>query len=175
MANKLTLSSRERVRLALEHRETDRVPIAMVCSGINPPARGLLDAYLRRERNTDLQSYLDALLDVRSVGPAYVGPPLPPQEDMWGVHRTRVHNPAGGWYDEIDVYPLAEVSDPSDLDAHRWPSTDWYEYTILPARISAATWRSARSRRATAPPGAKRAHDTPHSLTPPPPRRATDG
>ena len=34
-----SLSSRERVRLALEHRETDRIPIAMVCSGINEPAR----------------------------------------------------------------------------------------------------------------------------------------
>ena len=51
-----TLSSRERVRLALEQGETDRIPIAMVCSGINPPARGHLDAYLRRERNTDLAS-----------------------------------------------------------------------------------------------------------------------
>ena len=45
-----TLSSRERVRLALEHRETDRVPVAMVCAGINPPARRALEAYLRRER-----------------------------------------------------------------------------------------------------------------------------
>lgn len=132
------LSSRERVRLALEHQETDRVPIAMVCSGVNPPARGHLDAYLRRERGVDLQTYLDGLLDVRSVGPAYAGPPLGPGEDMWGVHRTRVENPAGGWYDEIDVYPLADASSPADLEAHRWPSTAWYEYTTLPARISAA-------------------------------------
>jgi len=138
MANKLTLSSRERVRLALEHQETDRIPIAMVCSGINPPARGHLDATLRRERGVDLQSYLDALLDVRSVGPAYVGPPLRSQEDIWGVHRTRIANPAGGWYDEINVYPLGTASSPSDLDAHRWPSTDWYDYSSLPDRIAAA-------------------------------------
>jgi len=132
------LSSRERVRLALEHKETDRIPIAMVCSGINPPARGHLDATLRCERGIDLQSYLDGLLDVRPVGPAYAGPPLGPQEDMWGVVRKRIDNPAGGWYDEIDVYPLADVSSPSDLDAHRWPSTDWYDYDSLPARIVAA-------------------------------------
>ena len=133
-----TLSSRERVRLALEHRETDRIPIAMVCSGINPPARQQLDTYLRRERGIDLQGYLAALLDVRSVGPAYVGPPLNPQEDIWGVHRVPIHNPAGGWYDEIDVYPMETARSPSDLDDHRWPSTDWYDYTTLPARIAAA-------------------------------------
>ena len=133
-----TLSSRERVRLALEHKETDRCPIAMVCSGINPPARGHLDAFLRRARGIDLQSYLDGLLDVRSVGPAYVGPPLHPREDIWGVVRKRVDNPAGGWYDEIDVYPLAEVSSPAELETHRWPSTEWYDYSSLPARIAAA-------------------------------------
>ena len=35
---KTSLSPRERVRLALAHQETDRAPIAMVCSGINPVA-----------------------------------------------------------------------------------------------------------------------------------------
>jgi hypothetical protein len=29
---------RERVRLALQHQTTDRIPIARVCAGINPPA-----------------------------------------------------------------------------------------------------------------------------------------
>ena len=42
-----TLSSRERVRLALEHRETDRIPIAIVCAGINPPARRELEIQTR--------------------------------------------------------------------------------------------------------------------------------
>ena len=31
-------SSRARVRLALAHLETDRIPIAMVCAGVNLPA-----------------------------------------------------------------------------------------------------------------------------------------
>ncbi len=45
------LTPRERVRLALEHQVTDRVPISMVCSGINGPALEDLDAYVARERN----------------------------------------------------------------------------------------------------------------------------
>ena len=37
------LSSRERVRLALQHRTTDRIPVGMVCAGLNPPATQALD------------------------------------------------------------------------------------------------------------------------------------
>ena len=135
---KETLSSRERVRLALEHQETDRIPIAMVCSGINSPAREALAAYLRRERGIDLQAWLDAFIDIRQVAPAYAGPPLRPGEDMWGVRREVMHNPAGGSYDEIATYPLAEAEHPGDLDRHRWPSTAWFDYSVLPERIRAA-------------------------------------
>jgi uroporphyrinogen decarboxylase len=132
------LSSRERVRLALEHQETDRIPIAMVCSGINSPAREALDAYLRRERGVDLPSWLDSFIDVRQVAPAYAGPPLDAGEDMWGVRRKVVHNPAGGYYDEIATYPLGEAEDPGDLEAHRWPSVDWFDYDVLSERVAAA-------------------------------------
>ena len=137
MPGKESLSSRERVRLALEHRETDRIPIAMVCSGINPPARRALEAYLRRERGIDVQTYLDGFIDVRQVGPAYVGPRLVPGEDVWGVRRAAVSYGEGS-YDEIVHYPLAEVEHASALDQHRWPSTAWFDYAVLPERIAAA-------------------------------------
>ena len=135
---KETLSSRERVRLALQHQETDRIPIAMVCSGINSPAREALDAYLRRKRGLSLQGWLDSFIDILQVAPAYAGPPLDTSEDMWGVRRKVVHNPAGGTYDEIEQYPLAQAQDPGDLDHHRWPSTAWFDYSVLPERIAAA-------------------------------------
>ena len=131
------LSSRERVRLALQHQETDRVPIAMVCSGVNPPARRQLEAYLQRERGLSVQRYLDGLLDVRNVAPAYIGPPLAPGEDIWGVRRQAVSYGEGS-YDEIAHYPLAEAPNPGGLDKHRWPSTDWFDYSVLPERIRAA-------------------------------------
>lgn len=131
-----TLSSRERVRLALEHRETDRVPIAMVCAGINPPAWRELEAYLQRERSIDVQTYLDGFIDVREVAPAYTGPPLPANTDIWGVVRQAVSY-GTGHYDEIVGYPLANVETPADLDAIRWPTTDWFDYDVLPERIAA--------------------------------------
>jgi uroporphyrinogen decarboxylase len=144
LRRKEALSSRERVRLALQRQETDRIPIAMVCSGINSPAREALEAYLRRERGLDLQAWLDSFIDIRQVAPAYVGPPLAPGEDMWGVRRVGVPNPAGGCYDEIAHYPLAQAENPGDLDRHRWPSVDWFDYSVLPERIRAAQADSER-------------------------------
>jgi len=125
------------VRLALEHQETDRIPIAMVCSGINPPAYEALARYLARERNTAVEDYLRPLIDVRNVSPAYVGPALADGTDIWSVHR-RAWTYGAGAYDEIDFYPLAEAADPGDIASHAWPTTEWFDYSSLPDRIRAA-------------------------------------
>jgi uroporphyrinogen decarboxylase len=136
MARKESLSSRERVRLALEHQETDRIPIAMVCAGINPPAYRELEAYLGRERGVGVKAYLDAIIDVKEVAPQYVGPALDPRTDIWGVGRAPVSYGSGS-YDEIMHYPLAEVEGVADLEKHRWPSTEYFDYSVLPERIAA--------------------------------------
>ena len=131
-----TISSRERVLLALEHKETDRIPIAMVCSGINAPASGILEDYLQRERGISVHEYLNPLLDIRSVGPDYVGPPLESGVDMWGVRREFISYGIGG-YSEIQHYPLEKAKDAGDLSKHRWPSTEWFDYSVMPERIAA--------------------------------------
>ncbi len=132
----MSLSHRERVRLALAHQPTDRIPIAMVCSGINPPARAALAAYLARERGLTVEAYLAPLLDIAAIAPPYVGPPLAEGEDLWGVRRAPVSYGLGA-YDEIIHYPLAEAQTEADLDRRRWPSPDWYDYAALPGRIAA--------------------------------------
>ena len=131
------LSHRERVRLALEHQETDRIPIAMVCAGINLPAREAFDAFLRREREISLDAYLDAILDIRPVAPPYRGPALPEGTDIWGVHRSSVsYGPAS--YSEIDHYPLADAESVADLDAHEWPTVDLLDFDALPEIVRRA-------------------------------------
>ncbi len=131
------LTSRERVRLALAHRETDRVPIALVCSGINPPVDAELDAFLRRECGLSLAQYLEELIDIRSVEPVYCGPKLGPGEDIWGVRRGS--HPFGvGAYDEIEYYPLALAETSKDLDRHRWPCPEWFDYPALESSIARA-------------------------------------
>ena len=94
---KAELSHRERVGLALQHRQADRVPIAMVCAGLNPPAHEDLEAYLARERGTCVEEYLKPLIDIKVVGPEYVGPPLPVGTDIWSVHRSPVSYGSGSY------------------------------------------------------------------------------
>lgn len=134
---KETLSSRERVRLALDHQVTDRIPLAMVCSGINPPADKAFDALLQRKRGINLEAFLRNILDIRYVNPAYIGPALPPDTDIWGVRRKPINFGIAS-YDEIEYYPLAWVKTPVDLDKHLWPDPDWFDYEALDASISFA-------------------------------------
>ena len=123
---KETLTSRERVRLDLQHCATDRIPIAMVCSGINYPASLDFERLLIQRREIDLRSYLDSFLDILSVEPPYVGPPLLPGRDIWGIQRKT--QPIGqGSYDEIEFHPLASAKSPLDLAGYPWPSLDWFD------------------------------------------------
>ncbi len=137
MARKDVLSGRERVRLALEHRETDRIPIALVCGSITAPARADLETYLRRERGISVDAYLKPLIDIKGVGPAYIGPPRRSGEDFWGVRREPVSYGAGT-YEEIVHYPLAQAQTLADLDRHAWPRTDWFDYAALAEQIAAS-------------------------------------
>jgi len=127
-------SHRDRVRLALEHRPTDRIPIAMVCSGINRPAYDVLQAYLQQERGLTVEQYLHPLIDILSVDAPYMGPPLPKRQDIWGVVRRPVSYGSGN-YDEIEYYPLAEARSVAELDRYRWPTTAWFDYEALRRRI----------------------------------------
>lgn len=137
MPRREKLSGRERVRLSLEHRETDRIPIATVCAGINRPAREALETHLLRERGMSVAAYLAPLIDIRNVGPRYIGPSLAPGEDFWGVRRKPVSYGPGA-YDEIDFYPLGEARGIDDLNGHGWPRAEWFDYAVLPERIAAA-------------------------------------
>ncbi len=128
------LTHRDRVRLALQHRTTDRIPIAMVCSGINRPAHDALQAYLQRERGLTAEQYLHPFIDILSVEPAYIGPPLPEGRDIWGVVRCPISYGSGS-YDEIQYYPLAEAQDAAELDRYPWPTTSWFDYEALRRRI----------------------------------------
>jgi len=108
----------------------------MVCSGISPPARRDLEAYLRRERCIGVEEYLEPLLDIVSVTPPYVGPPLGCGQDIWGVARAPVSY-GDGAYDEIVHYPLADVQSVDDVNRYPWPDPDWFDYAPLADAIEA--------------------------------------
>lgn len=128
------MTGRERVRKALDFETTDRIPIAMVCSGVNEPTRTELDAYLREARGTSLARFLHETIDIVGVGPDYIGPELAEGEDHWGVRRKPVQQ-ALGEYDEIYHYPLKGAESLADIEKHRWPSPDWFDYSVIPGKI----------------------------------------
>ncbi|HVO39589.1 MAG TPA: uroporphyrinogen decarboxylase family protein [Spirochaetia bacterium] len=137
MLRKESLSGRERVRLALEHRTTDRIPVGMVCAGLNPPAHRAVEELLKRERGTTVEQYLGAIVDIVEVSPRYIGPPLAADTDIWGVKRREVSYGSGS-YSEIAHYPLASAQGASDLASHAWPDPDWFDYEGFPDLIRAA-------------------------------------
>jgi len=143
MPKRESLSSRERVRLALEHRETDRIPIAMVCSGINPAAHRELERYLRRHRGITVEEYLQPLIDIEGIAADVLGPISVEGEDIWGVRRRPISYGLGS-YNEIEFYPLASAETLADLDRHRWPNTSMFDYSVLPDRIAEARARGDR-------------------------------
>ncbi len=139
MTSGAEMTPRERVLSALARRETDRVPIALGF-GVNAPVLQNLVTYLGVQDVGQVQKILYNYSDVRIVSPRYIGPELhsygDSREDYWGVRRKAVSYGTGS-YNEIDFYPLAEVRDVSDLDKHRWPSLDWFDFNEMPSRIDA--------------------------------------
>lgn len=133
----VALSHRERVMLALDHRPTDRIPIAMVCAGINPPAHRMLEEYLIRHRAISVEQYLRPLIDIQRIGPSYVGPKLAQDTDIWGVHRSPISY-GEDCYREIDHYPLAQAKTIDDVLAHRWPEPAWFDVSVMPQQVAAA-------------------------------------
>lgn len=111
------MSSRERVLAALDHRETDRIPIAMVCGGINPPAMRALDAYLRSDRGIGAQAYIDSFLDVEEV---WVTGEFGQERDMWGVERRDVSYGEGS-YSEIVHHPLGAMETLDQMRHYPFP------------------------------------------------------
>ncbi len=128
------LSPRERVQLALDHKELDRIPIALVCSGINADARRRLEDYLKNTRGITVDHYLAPLIDIKGVGAPYIGSPLPEHVDIWGVRRRSVSYGPGS-YEEIDHYPLSSAASPADVAAHVWPTTALFNYEAIAEQI----------------------------------------
>ena len=107
----------------------------MVCSGINPPAARELAAWLQRERGLGLSEYVDSFLDILQVTPDYIGPPLRPGEDEWGVVREAVSYGSGS-YDEIHEYPLGSSADSRPTwTSIAGPVRTWFDYAVFPDKL----------------------------------------
>jgi uroporphyrinogen decarboxylase len=140
---KFEMTSRERILAGLDHKKTDRIPFAFVCSGVNLSAKKKLMEYLAMSNIDEVDNYLKDFSDIKGIGLRYKGPKEKNTRlndgtriDIWGVERKPVSY-GDGSYDEISFYPLKDVQDIKELDTYRWPSVDWWNADDIKDRIKA--------------------------------------
>ncbi|MHC4170819.1 MAG: uroporphyrinogen decarboxylase family protein [Planctomycetota bacterium] len=130
------MDSRERVLLALEHKEPDRVPIDYW-------ATSEVNAKLLKQFDFSSQEQLLQHFDVdfRYIeGPKYIGPGQTirqdgSQEDHFGVIRRSVlygEGAGAGTYSEVVLYPLQEATSVDEIENYaKWPSPEHFDYECV--------------------------------------------
>jgi len=131
------MTPKERVRRALRHQPTDRVPVDLW-------ATPETFANLRRRLDvaTDDGVLLALGVDIRVAGPRYTGPEFPASEagavrDLWGVERKPVLAGAAR-YLEVSRCPLADVETVAEVDAYAWPDPEAYDFDEVARQAEAA-------------------------------------
>lgn len=128
---KETMTPLERFLAVLNRETPDRVP---------------MDYWATDEVNKRLMKYLEVdgyweMLQalhidyVVGVGGRYVGPPLPPDVDVFGCRHEDIDY-GTGVYSEVVSHPLAEFDSVEEIeDNYTWPDPDWWDYGHIPAYI----------------------------------------
>ena len=125
------MTAKERVRTAIEHRTPDRTPANFEAIGV------IQDALMKRYGFSDReQLYRKFEIDIRSVSPTYIGPPLRQYTDeegrrvsqsYWGFY-TRYYWTGKEFHGMQDEHPLDACETVEDLARYPWPQADWFDY-----------------------------------------------
>jgi uroporphyrinogen decarboxylase len=135
-----TMSRRERVLTALEHREPDRVPISMTITvdayrNLREHLGVQVDEEPKVGRWTDVAIHPDVAdaygLDVirlsnpldKSINRRTTDDPEIAFVDEWSCEWGKIHRPDGSYYYEIFKHPLADAT-LEDLDDFPWPQPE---------------------------------------------------
>jgi uroporphyrinogen decarboxylase len=129
------MNSKQRVLTAVEHHDPDRIPLDFWAEKI---IVSRLMQHLKLRAYEQLLQYLQ--IDTRYIeGTKYKGPELwvaadGTWKDIWGVARKPLlldeKNPSKGQIQHVIDHPLAAAETVKDVEDYRWPSANWYDYTI---------------------------------------------
>lgn len=122
------MNSRERFYAAINYEPFDRMPAHYYGT---PEINGALMKEFGLKNRIEIYEKLGA--DLRHVSPDYTGPVLKRFEDgssegLNGEIYSKVSF-GHGTYDEPSFLPYENVDDPAELENHRFPSADWYDYS----------------------------------------------
>jgi uroporphyrinogen decarboxylase len=131
------ITSRQRILAAIQRQPLDRVPTDIWAT---PEIWDKLRARFGTDEEVRRALHIDGFASLR---PRYIGPPLPdyPEgaeqsaREFYGIWNMRLKwmNFATGRYLEQANHPLAEAQTIDDLEAYRWPSADWFDYSQMRA------------------------------------------
>jgi len=128
---KESMTPRERWLAVLNRQKPDRIPMDYWAT---PEATRKLMRYLKCESEEELfkRLHIDHVIDVH---PEYVGPALPKDCDIFGC-RYRDVDYGTGVYRECIYHPLSKYKTVEEIKKnYRWPSLDWYDYSVIPKKI----------------------------------------
>lgn len=130
------MNSRERFYAALRYEPFDRMPAHYY--GTPEINREMMQELGVSER---IQIYEALGTDLRHVSPDYIGPRLKRFDDgsiegLNGEIYSKVSF-GHGTYNEPSFLPFENVDDPDELENHRFPSADWYDYSKVKEKCEA--------------------------------------
>jgi uroporphyrinogen decarboxylase len=127
-----TMTPLERWLAVLERKQPDRVPMDYWAT---PEITKTLMENLGCPTYQDLMKHLHVDNPIH-VGPEYVGPPLPPHTDVFGIRYTDIDF-GSGVYAEPATRPLAQYNTVDEIEHHyTWPDPDWWDYHPIPDQIA---------------------------------------
>lgn len=128
---KETMSPRERWLAVLRREKPERVPMDYWATS---EATENLMRHLSCDSIDDLYERLH-IDKVFHVGGKYVGPPTPPDTDVYGCRHKSVDY-GTGTYNECVFAPLAQYESVEEIERnYAWPNPDWWDYSELPKQI----------------------------------------
>lgn len=126
------MTPRERWLAVLNRETPDRLPLDYRATG---EFSNKLMAYLGCDNMAQVYArlHIDPIID---VGPRYVGPPLEPGKDVFGVgYADTAYD--GGVYSDAVSHPLAGYNSVEEIEAnYQWPSPDWWDYSGVAAQYA---------------------------------------
>ena len=131
------MAPRERWLATLNHELPDRIPADYRAT---PETTEKLLRHLGLEDEWALYErlHIDPIVD---VSPEYVGPPLPPDTDVFGIKYTDYSYGDGSYREAIYLrgevpFPFAKYSSPEEIEReYRWPDPDWWDYSNIAAQV----------------------------------------
>lgn len=128
------MTSRERVRAAINHQKPDKVPAAFeAVSSVN-------EKLMKHYGFTNYDQLMEKFqIDIVSVTPKYIGPKLKEyqnekgeqvRQSYWGFEET-FHKTEIDTYAITSYYPLNGVETLEEVEAAQFPSPNWFDYNSI--------------------------------------------